>query len=81
MAISSAIIKFQPSEEAQVREELAALPTVSVEAQAPNGDFVVVVEGPDLDKMQSTCLAISKLPGVLSVDPSYVTMADETHDN
>ena len=80
MAISSAIIKFQPAKEDHVRQELAAQAGVSIEAQAPNGDLVIAIEEPDLDQLEAACLTISKISGVLSVDPSYVTIADEAQD-
>lgn len=80
MAISSAIVKFQPDHLEQITQSLTAFPSVSIEAKAPNGDLIIVIEEENLKDMESTCVKISKLPGILSLNPSYITTADEADE-
>lgn len=75
MALASAILKYEAEKKSAVTDALTA-EGISIEATAPTGDLIIVVEAASLDALHAKCMQLTRLPGVLGVYPSYVTTED-----
>lgn len=73
---ASAILKFKPEEEANIRKALQDFKQVSIEEQSPSGDLILYIEDEDYQHLHETCSELEKIPGTLGVYPCYVGEAE-----
>jgi len=76
MHLSSVILIPHPDEIDAVRHRLAALDGVEVQAVAPAGQLILVLETADEATLLALYDTLGKLPGVLSVSMVYHQQED-----
>lgn len=80
MAIASIIVQPDSNKIEKIKEQLSAIPQLSLEKTAPSGELILIAEAPTLKALQHLCFDVAAIPGVLNTMPSYVTTADEADD-
>lgn len=71
MNISSLVIRARPEHTPGVRAALARMPGITVEAETPAGQLVVVADHDDAGAAADAYVAMNKIEGVLSVNLIY----------
>ena len=71
MNISSLVIRGRPERTPAIRASLLRMPGVTIEAETPAGQLVVVADHDDAGAAADAFVAMNRIEGVLSVSLVY----------